>query len=94
MAVFTRQLVPARPRTLTAGRDVCVLGEEERLVTALLDQARNRPRPEGVMRGEVTDSELDRASLVVDGEPKLFRVRTRLRRFFYRLVLFGHSVRL
>ena len=70
MAVFTRQLVPAGPRTLAAGRDVRVLREEQRLVTALLDQAGNRSRADGVMRGEVADSELDRASLVLRaGDP-------------------------
>lgn len=74
MAVFSRQLSAAWPRALAAGRNVRVLGEEQRLVAALLDEASNGPRAERVVCGEVADSELDRASLMVDGGTERFAV--------------------
>jgi len=64
VAVFTRQLPAAGPRALAAGRDMRVLGEEQRLVAVLLNQASNGSRSEGVVRREVSDSEIDAASLV------------------------------
>jgi hypothetical protein len=63
VAVFSWQFCAACPRALPASGDVRVLGEEQRLVAMLLDQTRDRPRANRVMSREVSDSELDSASL-------------------------------
>src|SRR5579875_1893646 len=56
--VLLGEPLAARPGRLAAGRDVRVLGEEQRLVPALLDQSRNCARAESVVGGEVADSEV------------------------------------
>ncbi len=63
VAVLARQLAAARVRALAAGGDVGVLGEEQRLVAVLLDQAGDRPGGDRVGRGEVSDSEFHPSSL-------------------------------
>jgi hypothetical protein len=44
---------------------MCVLGEEQRLMPALLNQAREHPRTDAVVGREIADAELHAASLVV-----------------------------
>ena len=41
-----------------------MLGEVQGRLTVRFDEARDRTRPDGVVRREISDSELDRASLV------------------------------
>jgi hypothetical protein len=61
--VLRRQPALARPRVHTRHRDVRVLGEEQRLLTALLDHAGKRPGPDPVVGGKITDAELDSQTL-------------------------------
>jgi len=70
--VFARQLAAACIRRLAAGRDVRVLGEEQRLEAVLLDQARDLPRSGGVMGGEVADAEFHGFTLpvILAGQPR------------------------
>jgi hypothetical protein len=56
--VLARQLSAGRIGSLATGRDVRVLGEEQRLVTPLLDESRNRSGANAVVRGEVADPEV------------------------------------
>ena len=63
VAVLARQLTAARVRALAAGRDVGVLGEEQRLVAALLHEARDLAGADRVVGGEVSDSEVHASRL-------------------------------
>ena len=55
--VLARSSRAARPRALTARRDVRVLGEEQRLEAMLLEHPRELAGSDTVVRWEVTDSE-------------------------------------
>ena len=57
-AVLARQLAADRVRGLAAGRDVGVVGEEQRLEGALLDHPRQGRRVDALVGGEVADREL------------------------------------
>src|SRR5262249_45469627 len=61
--VLGRQMVAAAPRALAARRDVGVLGEEQRLVAAILEPAGEPAGREPVVGREVADAEGHRASL-------------------------------
>lgn len=67
MAVLARQLAATGIRALPTGGYVRVLGEEESLVTALLDEARDDARARRVVGREVSNSEVDRASVDIVG---------------------------